>query len=128
MGVRVVSGFRGLLGWLPGRRSAAQRRARARRAALSELGGLLAELDRDLKRLVELSQTTEHDRAAVIARETTATSRILAAIEQGDRLAGQLCDEKIASAWRQLVASTVKAGLLTQGWYSADRLRVADAQ
>jgi hypothetical protein len=102
---------------LPGRRAAAQRRAEARRSALR-----VAELARELKRLAALSQTTDQDDAAAIARETTVTWRILEVLRRGEQLASHLADDEIASAWRRLAASTGRARLLGQGPHRAAKL------
>ncbi len=51
--------FSALLGWLPGRRDAAQTKRHARRKALAGVEFALAELAQQLRRLAELSVVEE---------------------------------------------------------------------
>ena len=123
-----MSSFLDLFGWLPGQRAAAQRRAQARRNALAGLEGALAELGRELSRLAELSHTSDQDDRAAVVRESTTTTRILEALQRGEGLAAGLSDDEIASAWRELAASTGRARLLGQGPHRAAKLEAAAAK
>jgi hypothetical protein len=116
-----------MFGWLPGRRAAAHRITRARRAALAGLEFALAELDHELQRLADLSLTEQNDGDAS-ATEADLTSRILAVLQRGDGFAADLSDDEAASAWRLLAASTAGTDLLGQGPHRAAKLRVAAAQ
>lgn len=117
-----------LFGWLPGRRAAAQRQARARRAVLAEFEFALAGLSHELEQLAELSQTSRQDDAVVAAAETTATSRILEVIVRGEHLASDTSDEELVSAWRGLATNIDKACRLGQGPHKAAKLTVAVAK
>jgi hypothetical protein len=123
-----VSSFSSLFGRLPGQRAAAQRRRQTRRHALAGFEAALAELGRELKRLAQLSHTTDHDDAAAIVREATITSRILGVLQRGERLTSDLSDDGVASAWRRLAASTGRARLLGQGPHRAAKLEDAAAE
>ncbi len=116
-----------MLGWLPGRRAAAQRSTGARRKALAGLEFALAELDHDLKRLAELSYTEQDDGEAG-ARQALISSRILEVLQRGDRFAAILGADEAASAWRALAASTTEARLLGRRPDNAAKLRIAAAQ
>ena len=125
--VCIVDSSPSVLGWLPGRRAAAQRTSRARRKALAGLEFALAELEHDLQRLAELSQA-EHDDRAATATEADISARILAALQRGDRFAASLNDDEAASAWQALAASTTETRLLGHDPHNAARLKLAAAQ
>jgi hypothetical protein len=123
-----MSVFPGLFGRLPGRRATAQRRVRARRKALAGLEFTLAELGHDLKRLAELPQVGDQDDAAALAREAPVTSRILEVLARGERFASDLSNGEVASAWRELAASSDRARLLEPGPHRAAKLTIAAAE
>ena len=112
-----------LFGRLPGRKAAAQKRRQAHRKALAGLEFTAAELGNELQRLADISESSEHDDAAAVVRETTATSRILDSLARGEGFAAALSDDEGARAWRELAASAGRARLLGQGPHRAARLR-----
>ena len=124
----MVSVVFGLFGWLPGRHAAAQKRRQAHRKALAGLEFSSAELGSELRRLADLSQSSEPDDAAAIVRETTATSRILDVLARGERFAADLSKEEAASAWREVAASAGRARLLGQGPHRVARLRAVASE
>ena len=124
----MVSVIFGLFGWLPGRRAAAQRRRQAHRKTLAGLEFTAAELGSELRRLADLSQSSEPDDAAAIVRETTATSRILDVLAHGERYAANLSKDEAAHAWREVAASAGRARLLGQGPHRVARLRAVAAE
>jgi hypothetical protein len=119
-----VSSLSGLFGWLPKRHATARRRAQTRHA-LAGLDFALGELARELKRLAEMSRTTDQDDAAAVVRETVTTSRILELLAQGESLASQLSDKGIADAWQRLAGSTGRARLLGSGPHRVIKLMAA---
>jgi hypothetical protein len=112
----------GLFRWLPGHRDAARRRAHARRKALAGLEFALAELGHELARLAQLSLTAEVDDATAVARETTATARILEVLARGEGFASALPDDEAAKGWRAVAAKATRARLLGQGPHRAASL------
>ncbi len=115
----------GVFGWLPGRRTAAYKRAHAHRKALAGLEFSLAQLSHDLHGLAELSQANDQDDAAAVSRGAAIASHLHEVIASGERFAAALANDEAVGAWRELVASIDRARLLEKGPNRVAKLKVA---
>jgi hypothetical protein len=123
-----MSSFLDLFDWRPKRHATAQRRTHARRKALAGLEFTLAELQHDLQRLTELTETADQDDVAAVTGEAAISSRILDVLAGGERFAADLANNQAASAWRGVATSTGNARLLEQSPHRVAKLKEVAAQ